>query len=88
LPWMLIAKMRKTTAAHRLMLATALAVYINVFVQSLFVTVIWSQQVGIYVWIVFSLPFVCYWSEQEQKSAQEVPLAKPQRVRQEQLTHV
>lgn len=90
LPQTLIARMRKTTADHRLMLAMALAVYINILVQSFFVTVIWSQQVGIYVWILLSLPFVCYWSRHEHaaKRTQTVPQKKLQPVQQEQLTHV
>lgn len=63
--WSLLARIRKTTSEHRLILITALAVFINIIIQSLFVTVIWSQEVSIYAWMILTLPFVLYWKRQE-----------------------
>jgi len=62
LPWNLLSRLRKATPDHRLIIAMALAVYINILIQSMFVTVIWTQQIGAYVWMILSLPFVSYWS--------------------------
>jgi putative peptidoglycan lipid II flippase len=68
IPWTVIAKIRKTTGEHRLILVMVLAVFINIFIQSLFVTVVWSQQVGVYVWPILALPFVSYWSQKEKET--------------------
>lgn len=94
--WTLIARMKNATPDHRLILAMALAAYINVFIQSLEVTVVWSQPVGVYVWIVFALPFALYWNTTRQTPASKPMLQeeadaqttlRTRKVRQEQLTH-
>jgi O-antigen ligase len=65
LPWSLITRMRNTTPEHRMMLGMALAVYINVVIQSQLVTVLWSQEVCVYVWMILTLPFISYWKQHE-----------------------
>lgn len=62
IPVTLLRRMRKATAEHRLILAAALAAYISIFIQSLEVTVVWNQQVGVYVWMILALPFALYWN--------------------------
>lgn len=61
IPVTLLRRMRGATADHRLILATSLAAFISIFIQSLEVTVVWNQQVGVYVWMILSLPFALYW---------------------------
>jgi putative peptidoglycan lipid II flippase len=95
LPWSLITRMRKTTQEHRMILGMALAVYINVVVQSMLVTVLWSQEVSVYVWMILTLPFVLYWKQHEGGGSNTSdsttlivdPEEKPSS-RQEQLSHV
>jgi O-antigen ligase len=95
LPWSLITRMRKTTPEHRMMLGTTLAVYINVVVQSMLVTVLWSQEASVYVWMILTLPFVLYWQQHEESGSSTShsttlivdPEEKPSS-RQEQLSHV
>ncbi|MBV9228026.1 MAG: O-antigen ligase family protein [Chloroflexi bacterium] len=98
IPWNLIKAMLKTTPEHRLILAVALAAYINIIMQAFEVTVVWNQAVGAYVWMILSLPFAYYWDtvkNQSSKENQEVSeletiprieaISQP---KQEQLSHV
>jgi O-antigen ligase len=94
LPWSLVTRMRNTTPEHRIMLGMALAVYINVVIQSQLVTVLWSQEVCVYVWMILTLPFVSYWKRHEDNhgSTQRsmIPTANPAEQpfdRQEQFSH-
>jgi len=64
----LIRGMRKVSGEHRIVFAMALAVFINMFLQSLDSNEIWNQAVGIYFWIIMVLPFALYWSPFKQTS--------------------
>jgi len=57
----LIAGVRKTRADHRLLFVTALAVFINVFLQSLSSSDFWIEAFSVYFWIIMALPFALYW---------------------------
>jgi hypothetical protein len=78
-----------------MMLGMALAVYINVVAQSMLVTILWSQEASVYVWMVLTLPFVLYWKQHEESVAGRPhnatfivdPEERPSS-RQEQLNHV
>ncbi|QBD78390.1 hypothetical protein EPA93_21260 [Ktedonosporobacter rubrisoli] len=87
IPWTLISRMRKATIEHRLILAVGLAAFINIFVQSLEVTVVWSQPVGIYVWMILALPFALYWSKPEQTPPQAY-LEETQKLVVPRITHI
>ena len=93
IPVTLLRHMRGATPEYRLILATALAAYISIFIQSLEVTVVWDQQVGVYVWIILSLPFALYWNTvhtpvQAQKESAAILQQKTiQKVEEEQLVH-
>ncbi|GAC1388670.1 MAG: hypothetical protein NVSMB49_01510 [Ktedonobacteraceae bacterium] len=93
IPVTLIRRMRGTTPEHRLILATALAAFISIFIQSLEVTVVWNQQVGVYVWMILSLPFALYWNsarkstEEEGKTEVTAMQETAQEVEEEQLVH-
>ena len=58
----LINGIRKTTGDRRMLFVTALAVLASMLVQALESNEIWNQSVGIYFWIVMSLPFALCWS--------------------------
>jgi len=62
----LIAGMRKTTGAHQMLFLTALAILASVFLQSFGATDIFSQNIGLYFWIIMALPFALYWSVSKQ----------------------
>ena len=93
IPVTLLRRMRGATSEYRLILATALAAYISIFIQSLEVTVVWDQQVGVYVWIILSLPFALYWNtvrkpvqtEKERTAILQQEIV--QKVEKEQLVH-
>ena len=95
IPVTLLRRMRHATLEHRLILATALAAYVSIFIQSLEVTVVWNQQVGVYVWMILSLPFALYWntankSTQEKNATTATTLQGTQQeveVEEEQLVH-
>jgi O-antigen ligase len=96
IPWTLISRMRKANPEHRLILAMALAAFINIFVQSLEVTVMWSQPIGVYVWMIMALPFVAYWGipkgSADRKEAHDTTMPGQtetgQRAKEEQFSHV
>lgn len=67
----LIKGVRRVTGEHRIVFAMALAVFVNMFLQSLDSTEIWNQAVGIYLWIIMALPFALYWSASKQSSQNE-----------------
>lgn len=93
IPWSLLARMRTASPEHRTMLAMALAAFLSLLIQSMEVTVIWSQPVGVYVWILLSLPFSCYWlplslDEPHTDTAQGTTSDVVPTIKQEQLSHV
>jgi len=96
IPWNLIKTVFKATPKHRLILAVALAAYINIILQAFETTTVWNQAVGAYVWMILSLPFVYYWDtvKKEPKESQEVfeldtvPWLETVQPKQEQLSHV
>ena len=93
IPVTLLRRMHGATAEHRLILAAALAAFISIFIQSLEVTVVWNQQVGVYVWMILSLPFALYWKTSRattKKDAVETVITTQeavQAVEEEQLVH-
>ncbi len=64
----LIAGMRKTTGDQRMLFVMALAVFVNMLVQSFDTNDFWAQSIGIYFWIVMALPFALCWSMTKQSS--------------------
>jgi putative peptidoglycan lipid II flippase len=95
IPWTLISRMRRATPDHRLLLAAVLAAYINIFLQSLEVTVVWSQPVGVYVWMIMALPFALYWTKpqtpepgSDEREGALSPEETPARIKQEQASYV
>lgn len=68
LPASLIKGMRKATGEHRMLLVTALAIFVSVFIQSLQNSDFWFPAIGIYFWIIMALPFALYWFPPEQLS--------------------
>lgn len=64
----LIAGIRKASGEHRTLYAVALAVLVNIFVQSFDSNEFWDPALDIYIWIVIILPFALCWSKQEQQT--------------------
>ena len=64
----LIAGIRKTTGEQRVLFVTALAVFINMVLQSIEQNDFWTQSIGIYFWIIVALPFALCWSTRKQPS--------------------
>ncbi len=64
----LITGMRKATNDHRVLFAAALAVFVNVILQSFASNDFWIQGVDIYFWIIMVLPFALCWSTPKQLS--------------------
>ena len=60
----IIKGLRTTTGNRRMLFATALAVFLSMFLQSFESTDIWISSVGIYFWLIMALPFVSHWSPQ------------------------
>ncbi len=80
----LIKGIRKTTAHHRMLFATALAVYACLLLQSFDSNEIWNQSVGLYFWIIMTLPFASCWSATGQSSRiEQDTLDEPAEVRTE-----
>ncbi|GCE46800.1 murein biosynthesis integral membrane protein MurJ [Thermosporothrix hazakensis] len=77
LPWTMIRRMRDASPEHRLVLAMGVAVFFNVFVHAFVITVMWSQQVSIYIWMILALPFLPYWNQ----------ISRPQSVEAMEVTH-
>ncbi|MBV9229469.1 MAG: O-antigen ligase family protein [Chloroflexi bacterium] len=57
----LLAKMRKASGEQRMLFATALAVLISVFLQSLTSSDLWIENFSVYFWIIMTLPFASCW---------------------------
>jgi putative peptidoglycan lipid II flippase len=71
----LISGIRKTTGEQRILFAVALAVSVSMLIQDLEASEIWNQSVGIYFWIVMTLPFALCWSKtqkQQSKTDKEI----------------
>ncbi len=60
----IIKGLRSTTGNRRMLFATALAVFLSMFLQSFESTDLWISSVGIYFWLIMSLPFVYHWLPQ------------------------
>jgi O-antigen ligase len=58
----LIKGIRRTTGDQRMLFVTALATLAGMLVQAIESNEIWNQSIGIYFWIVMSLPFALCWS--------------------------
>jgi putative peptidoglycan lipid II flippase len=56
----------KAVDDQRALFAAVLAVFVNVFIQSLDSNDIWSQSICIYFWMIMALPFALCWSAAEQ----------------------
>jgi O-antigen ligase len=57
----LIAGVRKSSGEHRMLFATALAVFISMFLQSLSNSDFWFEAFAVYFWIAMALPFALTW---------------------------
>ena len=93
----LIAGMRKTTGDQRMLFVMALAVFVNMVVQSFDANDFLAQSIGIYFWIVMALPFALCWSTTKQSSrtnkealdeVTEPRVVAVQRAKQEQITRL
>jgi putative peptidoglycan lipid II flippase len=58
----LLSKMRKATPDYRMLLATVVAVFFNVVIQSLQTDDLWNPSIDIYFWIIMALPFALCWT--------------------------
>ncbi len=65
----LIAGIQKTTGNQRMLFVMALAVLISMSVQAIESNEFWNQAIGIYFWIVMSLPFALCWSKSQKQSS-------------------
>src|SRR5260221_244764 len=64
----LIARMRKTTGEQRVLFTMALAVFVNVILQSFDANDFLAQSIGNYFWIGIALPIALFWSTTKQSS--------------------
>ena len=62
----LIRGARKPIGEQRTLFAVALAVFVNVLLQSFDSNYIWNQSIGIYFWIIMAMPFALCWSASKQ----------------------
>jgi O-antigen ligase len=62
----LIVGMRKASGEHRMLFAAAIAVFVNLLLQSIESSDFWAQAIGIYFWIIMVLPFALCWSSTKQ----------------------
>jgi O-antigen ligase len=75
----LLSKMRKATPDYRMLLATVVAVFFNVFIQSFQTDDLWNPSIDVYFWIIMALPFALCWitpkcaSEAGEFNAEQVP---------------
>ena len=76
----LIAGMRKATGDHRVLFAAALAVFVNMLLQSLESRDFWSQANAIYFWIIMALPFALCWYRPKQSSEIKEDILKESRM--------
>lgn len=60
----IIKGLRTSTGMRRMLFATALAVFLSMVLQSFESTDFWVSSVGIYFWLIMTLPFVYHWSPQ------------------------
>jgi murein biosynthesis integral membrane protein MurJ len=68
----LLSKMRGATLDHRILIAACVAVFINVFLQSLETNDFWNQGVAIYFWVIMALPFALCWTQPVPKTSKEI----------------
>lgn len=85
---------RSTSGAdnYRMLLAMAIAVFINIFLQSLESRDLWIHEVGLYFWMAMALPFVFYWLPIKQSletgEVTESGVETSRQVKREQLSHI
>ena len=64
----IVRKMRRASPDHRMMLATASAIFFSMMFQSTETNDFWTQSIAPYFWIAMALPFAFYWDREEQPS--------------------
>jgi O-antigen ligase len=64
----LIWQMRRATPEHRVLLAAALAAFVNMTLQSFESSDFWAQGIAIYFWIIMALSFALCWSKAKQSA--------------------
>jgi putative peptidoglycan lipid II flippase len=64
----LIWQMRRATPEHRVLLAAALAAFVNMTLQSFESSDFWAQGIAIYFWIIMALSFALCWSKVKQSA--------------------
>jgi putative peptidoglycan lipid II flippase len=85
----LLSKMRKATPDYRMLLATVVAVFFNVVIQSLQTDDLWNPSIDIYFWIIMALPFALCWitpkcaSKTGEFNAEQVPVLRKETVQQD-----
>lgn len=57
----LFGRLRHATPEYRMLLSMTFAIFFNVVVQSFDTNDLWNPSVGIYFWLIMTLPFVLYW---------------------------
>ena len=55
---------RKETGEQRALYVVALAVFINMIIQSFDTNDLWNQSIGLYFWAIMALPFAACWKTQ------------------------
>jgi murein biosynthesis integral membrane protein MurJ len=85
------ARSNFTVDHYRMLLAMAVAVFINIFLQSLESRDLWIHEVGLYFWMAMALPFARYWLPAKQShatcEATERLAEASQQVEREQVPH-
>ena len=85
------ARSASTADSYRMLLAMAVAVFINIFLQSLESRDLWIHEVGLYFWMAMALPFARYWLPVKQShatgEATERLAEASQQVEREQVPH-
>lgn len=61
--------MRRSTGDQRALFIVALAVLVNMLIQSYDANDFWTQQIGLYFWIIVALPFANCWFQTKQVSS-------------------
>jgi O-antigen ligase len=69
IPAKLLTKIRTATPDHHMLLGMAVAIFFNVIVQSFESNDFWNPSIGIYFWIIMSLPFALCWITLKRPSA-------------------
>ena len=95
----LILGIRRSTGEQRLLFVIALAVSVSMLIQDFEASEIWNQSIGIYFWVVMSLPFAFLWAQAQKQNMEgdgevlDEDSTKPrliamQKEPQKQVTHV